>query len=153
MSSRAFGGLAVVVVVIAAVVGVALGAATAPERREPGGATPSSTAPATTTPPAPAPTQVPTLSIELSGPESAAANNRFELTGVVHGGGGGESLQVERRLGEGGVAGISGGFAAHQRGGRGRVLSASGSRPPAWGSTVSGSGPPGRTGSWCSPTR
>ena len=152
MSSRAFGGLAVVVVVIAAVVGVALGAATAPERREPGGATPSSTAPATTTPPAPAPTQVPTLSIELSGPESAAANNRFELTGVVHGGGGGESLQVERRLGEGEWRGFPEDSPLTSEADADGSFSI-GIQTARVGVNSFRIGTPGRTGSWCSPTR
>jgi ABC-type glycerol-3-phosphate transport system substrate-binding protein len=94
VTSRAFGGLAVVVVVVAAAVGVAIGAATAPQEADPGAA-PVTSAPVTTpttTPPASA------VVIELSAPESAAANNRFELTGVVTDGAGGEQLQVQRQL-------------------------------------------------------
>jgi hypothetical protein len=97
VTPRAFGGLAVVVVVLAAVVGVAIGAATAPDGSDRGGA-PVTTAPLSTPPPSATATQVSTLTIELSAPESATANNRFELTGLVSGGSGGEQLQVQRRL-------------------------------------------------------
>jgi hypothetical protein len=99
MTSRAFGGLAVVVIVVAAAVGVAIGAATAPDGSEPG-ATPV-TSPPVSTPAATTPTQASSVTIELTAPESAAANNRFELSGVVSGGSGGEQLQVQRRLDEG----------------------------------------------------
>jgi hypothetical protein len=100
MTSRAFGGLAVVVIVVAAVVGVAIGAATAPDGTDPGAA-PVTSAPVSTPGTTAPPTQASSLTIELTAPESAAANNRFELTGTVSGGAGGEQLQVQRRLDEG----------------------------------------------------
>ena len=97
MTPRAFGGLAVVVVVLAAVVGVAIGAATAPDGTDPSGA-PATTAPLSTPTPSPTAPPVSSVTIELTAPESATANNRFELTGLVSGGSGGEQLQVQRRL-------------------------------------------------------
>jgi hypothetical protein len=100
MTSRAFGGLAVVVIVMAAAVGVAIGAATAPDGNDPG-ATPGLSAPASTPATTPSSTQAASVTVELTAPESAAANNRFELTGVVSGGAGGEQLQVQRRLDDG----------------------------------------------------
>jgi hypothetical protein len=96
VTSRAFGGLAVVVVVVAAAVGVAIGAATAPDESDTGAAPVTSapiSTPGTTSPP-----QASGVTIELSAPESAAANNRFELTGIITGGTGGEQLQVQRQL-------------------------------------------------------
>jgi hypothetical protein len=97
MTSRAFGGLAVVVVVVAAAVGVVIGAATAPDGSDPDGA-PVTSAPVITPGTTSPPPQASAVTIELSAPESAAANNRFELTGVVTGGTGGEQLQVQRQL-------------------------------------------------------
>ncbi len=100
MTSRAFGGLAAVVVVLAAVVGVAIGAATAPGGSDPD-ATPVPSVAVSPSATSPTQTQVSSVTIELSAPESAAANNRFELTGLIGGGSGGEQLQVQRRLDDG----------------------------------------------------